>query len=267
MSHTIRTIPPVFSAETWKQQNLLGQKLAEARKRANLSQKTLSERLTDYEVAVSPGAISKWEKGDALPNPYQLLAVCCILKIRDILGFFTETDPVFSDSTQPLSQEGQQLLLRIRDALVASGQYTPQRSRRSILREHTEMREMSVGLLRVSAGTGNFLSEDQFETMSFPVSSIPEGADFGLRIGGDSMLPYYTDGQIVWVEKRNTLNPGEVGIFVYDDRGYIKQLDVTAPSSEASDYPEIRLISFNPAYDPIVINPNLSFEIIGRVLN
>ena len=48
--------------------------------------------------------------------------------------------------------------------------------------------------LSVSAGTGAFLDEGSFEMVSFPASTVPDGADFGVRVSGDSMEPVYHDG-------------------------------------------------------------------------
>lgn len=92
---------------------------------------------------------------------------------------------------------------------IASGRYRPVRKRRK-----ESYIEMPVSTLAVSAGTGKFLDENQFEMIRFPKSAVPVEADFGVRVNGDSMEPVYHDGQIVWVEKTDTLRPGEVGVFI-----------------------------------------------------
>ena len=78
---------------------------------------------------------------------------------------------------------------------IASGRYqpTPERYGESYI-------EMPVGMLAVSAGTGEFLDEGGFEMIRFPKSAVPGGADFGVRVNGDSMEPVCHDGQIVWVK-------------------------------------------------------------------
>ena len=68
----------------------------------------------------------------------------------------------------------------------------------------------------VHGHTGAFLAEGNFEMISFPESSIPDGAEFGVRVSGDSMEPVYHDGQIVWVQQCETLRTGEVGVMIYD---------------------------------------------------
>ena len=63
--------------------------------------------------------------------------------------------------------------------------------RETILREYLDgIRDRYVGMpvsyLAVSAGPGEFLDENSFEMVSFPEASIPEGAECGIRITGDS---------------------------------------------------------------------------------
>ena len=123
--------------------------------------------------------------------------------------------------------------------------------------------DMPVSDLPVSAGTGAFLDEGNFEMVSFPESSIPDGAEFGVRVSGDSMEPVY----------RETLRTGEVGVMIYDGQGYIK-----AYAEQEPDDPEAYLgsdgvrrmqpvmVSYNKAYAPKPASPELEFRIVGRVL-
>ena len=135
--------------------------------------------------------------------------------------------------------------------------------------------EMPVSNLAVSAGTGAFLDEGNFEMVSFPEKSVPKGADFGLRVSGDSMEPVYHDGQIVWVEECETLSVGEVGIFVYDGDGYLKVYGEQEPEERHKDaftdsygglHMQPVMLSYNQAYDPKVVMPDSMFQIVGRVL-
>ena len=136
-------------------------------------------------------------------------------------------------------------------------------------------RDMPVSDLPVSAGTGAFLDEGNFEMVSFPESSIPDGAEFGVRVSGDSMEPVYHDGQIVWVEECETLAVGEVGIFVYDGDGYLKVYSEQEPDENQRDaftdsygclHMQPVMLSYNQAYAPKVIMPDSRFQVVGRVL-
>ena len=73
------------------------------------------------------------------------------------------------------------------------------------------------------------------------------------------MEPLYSDGDIVCVKKTIELQSGNVGIFFYDGNTYIKRLEQISNG-------RYMLVSENPKYDPIVINPMLPFNILGIVL-
>lgn len=111
--------------------------------------------------------------------------------------------------------------------------------------------------------------------VSFPENAVPPDADFGVRVSGDSMEPVYHDGQIVWVQKCETLSVGQVGIFVYDGEGYIKRYGEQQPEHDSVDaytdsYGVIHmqpvLISYNRKYADKIVRPENQFEIVGRVL-
>ena len=155
-----------------------------------------------------------------------------------------------------------------REDLIASGKY---REVPPVL----EIRylDMPVSDLPVSAGTGAFLDEGNFEMVSFPESSIPDGAEFGVRVSGDSMEPVYHDGQIVWVQQCETLRTGEVGVMIYDGQGYIKAYAEQEPDdletylgSDGVRRMQPVMVSYNKAYAPKPASPELEFRIVGRVL-
>lgn len=89
-------------------------------------------------------------------------------------------------------------------------------------------------------------------------AEVPETADFGIRISGDSMEPRFINGQIVWVEQTKQLNNGDIGIFFLDGNAYCKKLQESADSTS--------LISLNTKYAPIVISETSSFYTFGRVV-
>lgn len=107
--------------------------------------------------------------------------------------------------------------------------------------------------LPASAGTGNYLESEYPTYMEIPQEEIPHGADFAVRIAGDSMEPDFFDGDVVFV-KRGEVRRGDVGIFVINDEGYIKELGDGV------------LISHNKKYADIEISENDSQYILGKVV-
>ena len=119
-------------------------------------------------------------------------------------------------------------------------------------------RKIKWSLLASSAGTGEFLDDENFETIEVD-EEVPEDADFGLALNGDSMEPRYHDKQAVWVQQTNSLSNGEIGIFYLDGMTYCKQLK--------DDKDGVYLVSLNSKYEPIKVTDDSSFKIFGRVLN
>lgn len=258
--------PDRFQAGAAREENLLGKKIAQQRRKLGLSLRETSRRLAGYSVAVQAGGISKWEQGATVPGAYQLIALCGALEMEELV-------PSLLEAARPaLNEEGLRKLRAYRQDLLDTGKYA--------LREHgtadyVEYIEMPFSTLAASAGSGAFLDEGSFESRSFPRNTVPPEADFALRVSGDSMEPVYSDGQIVWVQRCSVLECGEVGIFVYDGEGYIKMLGQRMPEPEEEEFyrdmdgslhRQPVLVSYNPAYPPRPVSPEAEFRIVGRVL-
>lgn len=263
--HDIHRVTSHYHAGRERHENYIGKKIAEARKAQQLSLMGLSTRLEEYGISIGRQGLGKWESGAAVPNGYQLLAVCHALHIEDGVDYFTHCPQM-----QPLLDErGLKKLQDYRDDLIASGRYRPE------CPDNITYIDIPVSTLPASAGTGAFLEDECFELMSFPEDQVPAGADFGVQVRGDSMEPVYHDGQIVFVQRCSALAPGQVGLFLYDGEGYIKQYAQQMPDAQERDsfldsngvlQMQPVLISYNPAYPPKVVSPTLSFQIAGRIL-
>ena len=252
-----------YNAEQEKRKNIIGARITQALNESGISKKAFCEVLKAYGVEVGQSALGKWTNGLTVPNAYQLLAVCHALNIADGLAYFEE------EHIPLLNQVGEEKVRSYRDDLIASGKYKPHAKTNSPIRYI----DKPVSNLCVSAGTGEFLDEGNFEMVSFPESSIPDGAEFGVRVSGDSMEPVYHDGQIVWVQRCETLRTGEVGVMIYDGQGYIKAYAEQEPddseaylSSDGVRRMQPVMVSYNKAYAPKPASPELEFRIVGRVL-
>ena len=108
--------------------------------------------------------------------------------------------------------------------------------------------------LAVSAGTGVYLDDEQATEITVPDNEKTKIADFALRINGNSMEPKYHDGDIVLVEDTDSVEVGELGIFVLDGNGYFKVF--------GGD----RLISLNDDYGDILLHGYSEVVCCGRVV-
>ena len=226
----------------------IGQLLSQRRRELEINQTELAEAMSLRGFPVTNQAVSKWEKGATLPNAKQFLALCEILEIDDVRGEFScGSEGIFAG----LCREGRRLALDYVQLLRDSGRYANRRE------EPVYLRSLPLYSLAVSAGTGQFLDGEDYEMVEVGVE-VPDGANFGVRVAGDSMEPEFHDGQTVWVRQQRSLMTGEIGIFLYDGNAYLKQLVALEHS--------MALHSLNPAYSDIVISPELPLRVLGKVV-
>lgn len=225
----------------------IGEILNDKRREAKLSQSELAEMLCREGHLVTNQAISKWENGNTLPNAKQFLSLCRILGIDDIAGAFGYGG---SGILSGLDAMGRKKALEYIELLRLSGKY-------SAMPEVIKLRSLPLYSLAVSAGTGQFLDSEDYE-MTEVGPEVSENANFGVRVAGDSMEPRFHDGQTVWVCRQRDLMTGETGIFLYDGCAYLKQL--------VSVGDRLALHSLNPAYDDIIISPEIPLRVLGKVI-
>lgn len=216
----------------------------------NLSQLELAELVNKKGLSLNNKIISNWEKGKGEPSISIFVQLCQALNICDIYEEFYGTNP--NSPLSELNNEGKQKVYEYADLLIKSGLY--QKPATKIIPFRRNIRLFDI---RVSAGTGNILDGDNYEMIEVG-EEVPDHADFGVRITGDSMQPRYVDGQIVFVHRQQTLGNGEIGIFYLEGNAYIKKLQDNENG--------LFLISLNPEYEPIPILANTEFKIFGKVV-
>ncbi len=211
------------------------------------SQIEVSQKLEALGCSASQKAVSRWERGSTEPGIRQFLALCELYEVRDVLAVFGDKAPA-----EKLNAQGQKRVREYIRLLEQDAEFALHPRERQPLR----LRTIPLYDLPVSAGTGQFLDSSDYTLLEVD-ESVPLSATFAVRIRGDSMLPRFQDRQIVYVKQQQTLEPGEIGIFLLDGDAYCKQLsreDGTA------------LVSLNPAYRPIPIREFSELRILGKVV-
>lgn len=107
--------------------------------------------------------------------------------------------------------------------------------------------------IHVSAGLGNYLEADAYGMIEVE-STVPNTADYAVRVSGSSMIPRFVDQQIIFIHEQPTLDEGEIGIFSLNNEAYVKKLGSGC------------LVSLNSAYDPIPIREHDDFRVFGKVV-
>ena len=228
----------------------IGEIIANNRKKKNMLQSDLANEMAASGLTVSSKAISKWETDKNGPGVPYFLEMCRILGIADVYEEYFGSNP--NNPLSELNDEGKAKAIEYIQLLVESGKY-----KKKTVEIIPFRRKLRLFDIPVSAGTGSILDGDNYEEIEVG-AEVPEEADFGLRISGDSMEPQFINGQIVWVKQQNYLEDGEIGIFFLDGSGYIKKLQDNKDGHN--------LISLNKAYKPIPIVEDSNFMIFGKVI-
>ncbi len=166
-----------------------------------------------------------------------------------------------------IAKEGERVQSTVTPELVLRQSATekktaPQKERATILppissasqRSGFGKRSMLLYDLPVSAGPGVYLDDSCADEIHVPDNEKTQLADFALRISGNSMEPKYHDGDILLVQDTDSVEVGELGIFILDGNGYFKK------------YGGDSLISLNPEYGEILLKEYAEAVCCGRVV-
>lgn len=104
---------------------------------------------------------------------------------------------------------------------------------------------LPFSLLKASAGLGDYLFDENFEEIEVEDTTLANQADFVIEVDGDSMLPKFENGDKVFVKGQQNIDVGDIGIFIIDGCGYIKQVGNGELISLNSEYPNIELHDYN----------------------
>lgn len=237
-----------------------GEKIKIARKSKKYTQKQLAEK-----IGAAHNSISDWENDKNKPDPDTIELLCGVLEItpnylmNSSSDELSPKDKLFIKKYHALDLFGQQTINMIlgreyervelikkqqdRITYLEENPIIVEKEKDTIVRLYTYMHKIA------SAGNGFYFDDIPTDTMEAPY--LP-GADFIIGVNGDSMEPTYKDGDLVYVEKRQIIEVGEIGVFILNNECYIKEAG------------ENGLISHNKKYD--MIPGTEKIQCIGKVL-
>lgn len=132
-------------------------------------------------------------------------------------------------------------------------------SREENLRLECKNKFMPVDIidLEASAGTGNYLDEwePDKDAMYLRICRDVCRADAVVTVSGDSMMPTFMNGEQILIQRTDSIEPGQIGIFVVNGDAYVKE------------YQKDGLHSHNPKYETIHPAKGDSVYCLGRVLS
>ncbi|WP_279280849.1 S24 family peptidase [Enterococcus hirae] len=104
----------------------------------------------------------------------------------------------------------------------------------------------------VSAGTGEWLEDKIVDEVSYE-GVIPEH-DFAVKVNGDSMLPLFEDGQVIFIKSTSDVRDGQIIVCQINNEAFVKKLSGN------------KLVSLNKKYEDISICDTDDFKIYGVVV-
>lgn len=225
------------------------------RENNNMTQKECADKLE-----ITLRAWQGYEQGIREPK-YELLC-----KIADmfhvsldyLLGREHKPDPLAALGLEVGEKSAMEVYLQlpedkrqiIIDAMIALGA-AAQKSRDISAKELRKMITKKFSCLLTSAGTGEFLDDENIEMREFPDSPQVREADIIIPVDGDSMEPAISDGDELCVKLCDDIEVGEIGVFIVEGKGYVKEKG------------EDRLISLNEEYDDIFAE---EYRCVGKVI-
>lgn len=231
-----------------------GDKLKECRKAKGLTQLELAQKLN-----VSKSTLAMYETNKREPNVNTIKALSNILSVStNYLIGVDDYDKNFINNQQTqlhlekyknLDVYGKKAIDTLIDIELERIKHTTEPE------EDLEPKTIHLYDLPASAGTGSWLGDDDnYSIITVPKTPTSLRATMCIRVSGDSMLPDYQDGDIVFVTDDVQTEPGDIGIFNVNGDSYIKKLGAN------------ELISLNLEYANISITEDTSIKCYGKVV-
>ena len=231
----------------------LGKTLQEARIALGLKQSEIANQL-----GCTSANISSWERGKSKIDIDSFAELCKIYHI-DFSKTLERLNPIQHTSIEQLDFSEQEHIKKYRSLDEYGKKAVDGLLNTEYERCTTPTTELSVihlpkSILKASAGSGNWLDEQQLESVSVLDTPQSRKANLVIEVDGDSMSPMYENGDNVLVNTKAEVAVGDIGIFIVDGSGYIKKLGTD------------RLISVSPEYDDIFPTEYSDFRCVGKVL-
>lgn len=243
----------------------IGEKMKLRRKQLKISADEIASAL-----GVSRSTIFRYEKGEIEKLPTESLRIIAeVLKTtpEELMGW-TENKSNFSIVSvfNQLSPPRQQKVYDFAASQLREQKQEIKRENNPItsLEQFRKRKEEDIiyGTTKwygaVSAGTGEFLTDETCEEIELPIEQIPDEADFCLSVNGDSMEPIFHDNDYVFVKRQSEIFSGNIGVVIVNGESFLKRIWF--------ENNLIRLESFNKKYKDIIITENDEFRIVGKVV-
>lgn len=238
---------------------MISEKLKEIREKTHMNKKEFAEY-----IGIKYTTYNNYETGTREPSSDFLILISSKfdVSIDYILGIQSESEILHSyklkaneynhiENYRKLDPYGKDLVDTVISKELKRIEETNKKTTKS---NDEEIVYINFAQNTASAGSGDVLFGDIDDTpLALVGNRITNKADFAVRVNGDSMLPDFSNGDIVLASKQPVDN-GDIGLFVVNGNGYIKKKG----SRE--------LISLNPKFDNVQISEYDTVYCMGKVI-
>lgn len=208
-------------------------------------------------IGVNKNAVSNWEAGRSRPDINTLPVLCAALgiSISDFFGAEAGAGSLSREDQRSLSgfrhltAANRQIVVKMIDAMLE----VQEEEKRRFVAEN--VRRIFRNEAKTAAGTGNPLDGGRRGRYEYLYADpLIDQADEIITVTGNSMEPTFYDGDMLLVQHSQEIRIGEIGIFVADGDGYVKE------------YRADGLHSHNPKYPVLRFTEDDNVRCVGRVL-
>lgn len=111
----------------------------------------------------------------------------------------------------------------------------------------------------LSAGTGEFLDTNNERFAVRVPEPVPSKYDYAFKINGHSMEPFYQDGQVIFLQQRESYRSGQIVAAIVNGSSFLKRIQVEEDC--------IKLVSLNKVYPNVTVTNNDNYRILGCVFS
>ncbi|MQB75048.1 S24 family peptidase [Limosilactobacillus reuteri] len=221
------------------------------------------------DISMGKSTLSQYVSGKQSPDQPRLYLLAKTLDVSEpwLMGFDVERSRRLED-TLKLSDANSTKLIEIYNQLDSNRKNNVYNYAMTQLDKQKNAYSSSVGENRhivylygaVSAGTGEYIPQDDDKPEKVIVEGVVPDHDFAVRVNGDSMEPLFADQQIIYVNKadKSEVRNHQFVIAELNGEFFIKKLQI--------DDGSIKLISLNKKYSDIQIHDYDDFIIRGIVI-
>ena len=226
-----------------------------------LKERDITQKELCQQIGITESKLSYWlTKGKSIPSEY-IVPICKYLNIS----------PIFLLTGQESDSKNQITLSKEEIEFIKEYRYLSDKSKSEIRNTLNHLYEIEKrmettkefatptvqvrhSIFKVSAGVGEWLSDEKWNMITILDTPQARKATFALTIEGDSMMPDFENGDIVLVKRQDAVDIGQICIYTVEGKGYIKK------------YGGDRLISLNDDYDDIIFKDYQDIHCKGLVI-